>query len=63
MTIATKVAALLTALRRQDVEALPPAERHRLADLCRYVAALAEPPAKPARSGMLYDLGGGRRAD
>jgi hypothetical protein len=34
-------AALLTAVRRQDVEKLSPAERGRLANLCRYVAAPA----------------------
>jgi hypothetical protein len=64
MSIATKVAALLVAVRRQDVEELSPAERQRLANLCRYVASLAEPLAGvPARSGVLYDLKAGRRAE
>ena len=43
MSIATKVAALLVAVRRQDVEDLSPAERQQASNLCRYVAALAEP--------------------
>jgi hypothetical protein len=63
MTIAAKVAALLTAIRRQDVEKLSPAERQRLASLCRYVAALAEPPPPPLKSGVLHDLKAGRRPE
>jgi hypothetical protein len=41
MTIAAKVAALLTQLRRQDLEALSPFERQRFADLCHFVGNLA----------------------
>ncbi len=64
MTIANKVAALLVALRRKDVEELSPAERQRLADLCRHVAALADPPAGAhARSGVLHDLRTGHRVE
>jgi hypothetical protein len=63
MTLATKVAALLTAIRRQDLEELSPAERQRLASLCRYVAALAEPPPPPPRSTVFYDLKAGRRPE
>jgi hypothetical protein len=62
MTLATKVAALLTMVRTQDMEELPPAERQRLAALCRHVAELAEPPA-PVTSGVLYDLKSGRRPE
>ncbi len=61
MTIATKVAALLGTIRREDVEALPPVERRRFADLCRYVARLAEPQSVQPRAGVLYDLKVGRR--
>jgi hypothetical protein len=63
MTIATKVAALLDAIRRQDVEALSPAERQRFASLCRYVAALAEPPRAGPKSGVLCELEAGRRPE
>ena len=64
MSIATKVAALLGAVRRQDVEQLPPAERQRLANLCRYVASLAEPQDEAlARKGMLPSVRSGRRPD
>jgi hypothetical protein len=63
MTIASKVAALLTEIRRQDVEELSPVERQRFASLCRYVAALAEPPVRPAESGVLYELKAGRRPE
>ncbi len=55
MTIASKVAALLDTIRRQDLEALPPVERRRFADLCRYVAGLAEPQDEPAKGGGRYD--------
>jgi hypothetical protein len=63
MTIATKVAALLVTIRRQDVEALTPVERRRFADLCRYVARLAEPQSAPPKAGVLYDLKAGQRVD
>jgi hypothetical protein len=63
MTLATKVAALLTAISRQDVEELSPSDRQRLASLCRHVAALAEPPDTPPKSGVLYDLKAGRRPE
>jgi hypothetical protein len=63
MSIATKVAALLVAVRKQDIEDLTPAERQRLANLCRYVASLAEPQVGvPPRADMLYGLKSGRRA-
>ena len=61
MTIATKVAALLGTIRKQDVEGLPPVERRRFADLCRYVARLAEPQSDPPKTGVLYDLKAGHR--
>jgi hypothetical protein len=63
MSIATKVAALLVAVRRQDVEKLSPAERERLASLCRHVAAMAEPQAGAhRRSAVICDLKSERRA-
>jgi len=63
MTIAAKVAVLLTEIRRQDVEALSPVERQRFANLCRYVARLAEPPPPAPESGVLCELKGGRRPE
>ncbi len=63
MTIAAKVASLLTEIRRQDVEELSPVERQRFASLCRYVAAFAEPPAAPSKSGVLCELKAGRRPE
>src|SRR5688572_1705629 len=60
MTIVTKVAALLVAVRRQDIERLSPAERQRLADLCRHVAAMAEPPPVAASKTVAFcDFGTG----
>ena len=63
MTIATKVAALLGTIRKQDVEGLSPIERRRFADLCRYFARLAEPRHDPPKVGVLYDLKAGDRSD
>jgi hypothetical protein len=59
MSIATKVAALLGTIRKQDVDELPPVERRRFADLCRYVAGLAE--GDPPKGGVLLDLKGRNR--
>jgi hypothetical protein len=61
MTIATKVAALLGSIRRQDVEGLPPVERRRFADLCRHVANLAELEDTSPKAGILYELRNCRR--
>jgi hypothetical protein len=58
MSIATKVAALLGTIRKQDVDDLPPVERRRFADLCRYVARLAEPQGDPPKGGVLFDVKG-----
>ena len=63
MTIATKVAALLGTIRKEDVEALPPVERRRFADLCRHVARLAEPQSVRQSAGVLYELKAGNRDD
>jgi hypothetical protein len=63
MTLAAKVDALLSAIRRQDLEGLSPAERQRLASLCRYVADIAEPPPPRPKSGVLSDLKSGCRPE
>jgi hypothetical protein len=57
MTIATKVAALLTEIRRQDVEALSPVERQRFASLCRFIAGIAERQPSPPRPGAPCEFG------
>jgi hypothetical protein len=62
MTLVAKVAALLTAIRRQDVEDLSPTERQRFAAICRRVAELAELRPAPG-SGILHDLKSGRRPE
>jgi hypothetical protein len=56
MTIVAKVGALLTQIRRQDLEALPPFERQRFASLCRFVGALAERLPPPPRPGARCEL-------
>jgi len=63
MTIAAKVASLLTTIRRQDLDVLSPVERQRFASLCRYVARLAEPSPRPPESGVLCELKSGRRPE
>jgi len=66
MSIVEKVTALLYALRREDIERLPPAERRRLAYICLHVAGIAEPasrPSTPARTaGVLAALDNGERS-
>lgn len=56
MPVATKAAALLSALRRADIEALSPAQRERLAQICRYVADMAAPATPEPKSGVLADV-------
>ena len=60
-----KIVALLVALGPDDVKALPPAERRRLADQCRRVVNLAEPAAGigGSRHGVLGDLDRGKRSE
>jgi hypothetical protein len=55
MTIAAKVSALLTQLRRQDLEALSPFERQRFADLCHFVGNLAARQSHPLLPAGLAD--------
>jgi hypothetical protein len=58
-----KIAALFGILTREEVDALPPAERRRFADLCRHWADFAEirPREVKSQSGVLADLGRGVR--
>jgi hypothetical protein len=61
MSLAAKVFALLTSLSPADIQALPPIQRQRLADLCRHCAALAEraEPERP-KAGFVAELADGR---
>jgi hypothetical protein len=69
MRIVDKLAALIESLRQQpDAFAqMPPAERRRLADVCRYIADKAEPRGAarepPKAAGILSDLRQGARAE
>jgi hypothetical protein len=57
-TIIEKTIALLGGLRLGDVMALPPFERRRFADVCRYWGDLAEPDGTEAgaKPGVLREL-------
>lgn len=59
IAITDKIVALLVSLSDADLEALPPAERRRLADQCRHVAKRAE--RKAPETGVLADLRHGRQ--
>jgi len=65
MSVADKIAALFHALTREEVDALPPAERRRFADLCRHWADFADirPRERASQSGVLADLRRGTRND
>lgn len=65
MSVAHKIAALFNVLTREEVDAMPPAERRRFADLCRHWADFADIRPRPAvpRSGVLADLKRGWRND
>jgi hypothetical protein len=65
MSVALKIAALFNVLTREEVDALPPAERRRFADLCRHWADFADIRPRPAapRTGVLADLKRGWRND
>lgn len=57
MKLITKVAALLAVVRREDLSEIAPVERVRIANLCRYIASLADPPQEiHKRSGVLLEL-------
>jgi hypothetical protein len=63
MSVADKIAALFGALTREEVDAMPPIERRRFADLCRHWADFADLRPQRARplSGVLADLRRGLR--
>jgi hypothetical protein len=53
MRLVQEVMRLLGQLTREDIEAMPPAERERLAQLLRHVAGFAADPPAP---GVLRSL-------
>lgn len=61
MPIAAKVAELLLTIRKQDLEQLSPAERRRLADLCRHVAGFADVEDHPPKPDLPNEPAAGRR--
>jgi hypothetical protein len=63
IALTDKIVALLVALTPADIEALPPAERRRLADQCRHVAGLAERQNTVPKAGLLRQWADGERAD
>jgi hypothetical protein len=58
MSIIEKTIALLGGLRPGDIRALPPIQRRRFADICRYWADQAEPRRDDpgAKVGVLREL-------
>jgi len=58
-----KIVALFAALSNDDIDALPPVQRRRLAEQCRRVADRAESDAKRPEAGVLGDLKRGARSD
>ena len=62
MCLAAKVADLLAGLTPADVQALPPIQRRRFADMCRHWAALADHNDDKPKAGVLARLSEGERA-
>jgi hypothetical protein len=61
-----KIVALFAALSDEDIDALPPVQRRRLAEQCRHVAERAQRGIRNGRepgAGILADLKRGARAD
>lgn len=61
MSLASKLLAVLAAIRRDDVEQMRPFDRELLIDLCLHVATLASLPEKRAEihkmnSGTVIDM-------
>lgn len=60
MSVGTKIAALVEALRGESFEGMRPADRRHLRDLCRFIAAKADPDIpKEASGGVLHELKNG----
>lgn len=64
MTVAGKTIALLGRIHRPEIEELRPADRLLLAQLCRYIAFIADPPQTiPPKEGVLVELSKYRREE
>jgi hypothetical protein len=63
MSVIEKTVALLGVLTPHDVQALPPAKRRHFADVCKYLADIAEPRPAPPKTGILSDLRQGYRCE
>jgi hypothetical protein len=59
--VADKIAALFSALTREEVDCMSPAQRERFAALCQHWADFAKIRPAPPKSGVLVDLKGGRQ--
>jgi hypothetical protein len=59
MPVADKISALFQVLTQEELDAMPPAQRRRFADLCRHWCQCAELAARRVevpRSGVLQAL-------
>jgi hypothetical protein len=66
MSVAAKITGLIEALSREPdaFTTMPPAERQRLAQVCRFIADKADPKApQESKNGVLADLKGGAPTD
>jgi hypothetical protein len=64
MPVADKIAALFAALTREEVDAMPPAQRERFGEMCRHWADFTRVrPANAPKAGVLVELRQGRRAE
>jgi hypothetical protein len=61
MPAADTITALFEQLKREDVDAMPPAKRERFAQLCRHWADFASIRPKAPKSGVLVELQARRR--
>jgi hypothetical protein len=58
-----RVMAFLGALKREEVEQLPPVHRQRFAELCRHWLLVAERRREEPKSGNLSELQRGQRQE
>jgi hypothetical protein len=65
MSVASKITGLIEALSREPdaFATMAPAERQRLAQVCRFIADLADTKREVVKAGVLADLQRGVRAE